>query len=416
MGDQHTTRPAAQQAAQRAGLLLRDRATAEGYVASICFKHGPPRLFGVELEWTVHHADDPTRPLDADTLRRALGPHAPRTLSPNGSPAPLRNGSTVTVEPGGQVELSTTPHDSPAALLRAVSRDIDELDTLLAGARLARGEQAVDALRPPTRVLETARYASMQHAFDRIGPHGTRMMCSTAALQVCLDAGRPDRVPQRWAAVHGLGPVLVALFANSAGVAHDGQAWESTRMQSVLATDPCRSLPHPVSGDPAAAWAARALDTPLLCVRRPLGCWDAPEGVTFADWIDGALPGPPTIDDLDYHLSTMFPPVRPRGYLEVRYLDAQPGSAWMTAVSLLIALMAHEETVDAVVDVTAPVTDLWFESARQGLAHPALAEAAQRVLDLGCEALDVLAVPPWQSAQIQADLAHRRAALIPSKR
>ena len=56
------------------------RAEAEGYVAMVCFKHGPPRLYGVELEWTVHHAEDPHRPLDAGHLRKALGVHAPPTL------------------------------------------------------------------------------------------------------------------------------------------------------------------------------------------------------------------------------------------------------------------------------------------------------------------------------------------------
>ncbi|MDQ4085560.1 MAG: glutamate-cysteine ligase family protein [Actinomycetota bacterium] len=402
----------------RTATVLRDRATAEGYVASICFKHGPPRRYGVELEWTVHHADDPTRPLDMPTLRRALGPHAPATLSSQpapGAPAPLCQGSTVTVEPGGQVELSTAPQASVAALLHAAARDSDQLGDLLDAAGLVRGEQAVDAHRPPTRLLQTPRYTTMQSVFDRLGPHGSRMMCSTAAVQVCLDVGEPERTSARWAALHGLGPVMVALFANSAAVADDGQAWESARMRSVLETDPCRSRAAPLVGDPVAGWSARALDTPLLCVRRADGCWDAPPGVTFADWIDGALPAPPTLEDLEYHLTTLFPPVRPRGYLEVRYLDAQPGGAWTTPVALLTALMADEGTVDAVAEATRPVADLWFEAARLGLAQPAVAAAAQQVLDLGRDALDALALPATVAAQVLADLAHRRAALIPTK-
>jgi glutamate--cysteine ligase len=394
--------------------LLRDRSIAEGYVASICFKHGPPRRYGVELEWTVHHADDPTRPLDLPTLRRALGPHAPPTLSPVGTPAPLRHGSTVTVEPGGQVELSTTPQRSVSALLHAACRDSEQLGGLLAQAGLIRGEQAVDVHRPPSRLLHTPRYTTMQNAFDRIGPHGTRMMCSTAAVQVCLDVGRADRLGARWAAVHGLGPVMVALFANSAAVAEDGQAWESARMRSVLETDPCRSLASPLTSDPAGTWAARVLDTPLLCVRRPGDRWDAPAGVTFGDWVDGALPTPPTVSDLEYHLSTLFTPVRPRGYLEVRYLDAQPGGSWATPVALLTALTADDDVVDAVAEATRPVADLWFEAARQGLAHPAIASAAHQVLALGVDALDSLALPSSLAAQVLTDLAQRRAALIPT--
>jgi glutamate--cysteine ligase len=396
--------------------LLRDRSTAEGYVVSICFKHGPPRRYGVELEWTVHHADDPARPLDRSVLRRALRSHAPATLAPHDTPAPLRHGSIVTVEPGGQVELSTAPHDSVAGLLHATSRDIDQVSALLADAGLVRGDQAVDAHRPPTRLLQTPRYSTMEAAFDRIGSHGSRMMCSTAGLQVCLDVGTADRLPARWAALNGLGPVMIALFANSAAVDEHGEAWESARMRSVLGTDSCRSLPLPTTDDPAAAWAAHVLDTPLLCLRRPGPCWDAPPGVTFADWIDGALPTPPTTDDLDYHLSTLFPPVRPRGYFEVRYLDAQPDRAWVTPVVLLTALMADERTVDSVVEATAPLSGRWYAAARQGLAHPDIAAAAHQVLDLGASALDGLHLPAPVAAQVLTDLGNRRSALTPTKR
>ena len=404
--------------------LLRDRATAEGFVASICFKHGPPRRYGVELEWTVHHADDPCRPLDASLLRRALGPHTPASLasadaaagSPPGTPTPLPHGSVVTVEPGGQVELSTPPRDSVADMLGETECDVAYLDALLTEYRLVRGQQALDACRPSSRLVDTPRYAAMEKAFDTFGPHGTRMMCSTAGLQVCVDAGTAERVPARWAALYGLGPVMVATFANSAAVAESGLAWESGRMRSVLETDPYRTRPMTPSADPAADWAARALDTPLLCLRRPSGCWDAPAGLTFGDWVDGALPTPPTTDDLDYHLSTLFPPVRPRGYLEVRYIDAQPGRAWMTPVAMLTALMSDEDTVDAVVEVTASTTGLWWESARWGLAHPDIARAAHRVLDLGIEALDTLDLPATLSAQTLTELAHRREALVPTRR
>src|SRR5665647_3696776 len=91
---------------------LRDRDEAEGYVAIVCFKHGPPRLHGVELEWTVHHGSDPRRPLDANLLSLALGPHAPQTINPRQTQLQLPAGSLITVEPGGQVEISTWPPGS----------------------------------------------------------------------------------------------------------------------------------------------------------------------------------------------------------------------------------------------------------------------------------------------------------------
>ena len=92
--------------------VLRTRDDAEGYVASVCFKHGPPRLAGVELEWLVHQAATPAAPLDPRMLRTALGPYAPTSLDP-GSPArALPGGSTVTVEPVSYTHLTlpTTPY------------------------------------------------------------------------------------------------------------------------------------------------------------------------------------------------------------------------------------------------------------------------------------------------------------------
>jgi len=62
--------------------VLCDREQAEGYVVMVCFKHGPPRLYGVELGWTVHHDSDPNRALDANRLCRALGPYAPPSINP----------------------------------------------------------------------------------------------------------------------------------------------------------------------------------------------------------------------------------------------------------------------------------------------------------------------------------------------
>src|SRR5690349_9447693 len=194
---------------------IRDRVEAEAYVASVCFKHGPPRLTGVELEWTVHHEDDPRRPLDAAHLATALGPYAPRTLVPDSPQLPLPAGSPLTLEPGGQVEISALPQASLAELFDNVSTDLGALDELLAAEGLVLGRHGTDPYRTPRRILQTPRYAAMERAFSPIGPHGATMMCCTAALQVCLDAGEPHTVASRWAAVCSLGPVLVAAFANS---------------------------------------------------------------------------------------------------------------------------------------------------------------------------------------------------------
>jgi glutamate--cysteine ligase len=160
-----------------------------------------------------------------------------------------------------------------------------------------------------------------------------------------------------------------------------------------LDVDPRRSGPVPAGDDPAAEWAAYALAAPLLCVRRRGGRWNAPAGITFADWIARALPRPPTVDDLDYHLGTLFPPVRPRGYLEVRYLDAQPGGEWIAPVAVLAALLADDAGTDAARAAAAPAAHRWHASARDGLADPVVRACAADVADLACRRLDRTGLP-----------------------
>jgi glutamate--cysteine ligase len=375
-------------------LTIRGLAHAETYIAGICFKTGPPGRVGVELEWTVHHADDPRRPLDPATLAAALHPHTPSTLDGGAAHLPLPSGASLTVEPGGQVEISTQPMDSLSALHAAVTADLSHLTALLARAGLRLGEHGVDAWRPPRRLLRTARYDVMADALRAYGPHGVTMMCSTASLQVCLDAGTSERLPARWQAIHALGPVLLALFANSSRQADTDTGWASARMRSWLGMDPARTAPVPVAGDPVVQWTRYALRAPVLGRLRDGRPTPVPAGISFADWIRGALPGPPTVADLDFHLSTLFPPVRPRGYVEVRYLDAQAPGQWLAPVAVIAALFADESSVDAVRDLCAPVAGRWHEAARGGLADRQLAATARKVSELALGQLPGTGLPP----------------------
>ncbi|WP_052427973.1 ergothioneine biosynthesis glutamate--cysteine ligase EgtA [Actinopolyspora erythraea] len=387
---------------------LRSRADAEAYVASVCFKHGPPRLLGVELEWTVHHAGDPRRPLDPERLERALGSHTPTSLAPASPNHELPNGSSLTLEPGGQIEISSVAHESMTTLFESLTGDIAYVRQLCDRAGLVLGERGVDPWRPPRRLLPVARYAAMEHAFERIGSGGKRMMCSTAGIQVCLDIGERNRVGARWTALHALGPVLTATFANSPVLLGGHTGWASSRARALLHTDPHRTRPAPVTSDPAGAWARHVLDAPIVCLRRDSGDWSAPNGISFAEWIGGSLGEAPTYEDLDYHLTTMFSPVRPRGYFEVRYVDAQHGDEWMLPAAALIALFRSETAVDKVIEETSAVADRWVGAARHGLADPELARAAEAVFDLACRCLEATSDSPAGLAERMAESVRRR--------
>jgi glutamate--cysteine ligase len=366
--------------------VLRTVGQAESYVAGICFKTGPPELTGVELEWTVHYANDPARPVSREILTHALHPHSPLTLDPLSPETPLPSGNRLTVEPGGQVEISSLPQASLPALRRIVTTDVDHLTRLLKRAGLRIGRTGIDAYRAPHRILSTPRYDAMAEALARQGPDGRIMMCNTAGLQVCLDAGRDTDLAARWGALHEFGPALIALFANSRRHAGRDTGWASARMRTWLGMEPGRTDPVTTAGDPAAddptaAWAAYVLQASVLCVRQETGPWRVPSRVSFADWINGAITPGPTRDDLDYHITTLFPPIRPRGYFEVRYLDTQPDGEWIAPAAMMTALLAPD-AIDAARDLCAPTAGRWRDAARLGLTDPGLARSARGLAEL----------------------------------
>jgi glutamate--cysteine ligase len=154
-----------------------------------------------------------------------------------------------------------------------------------------------------------------------------------------------------------------------------------------------------------------------MCVRRPgVQDWSAPPGLTFRDWLRGAGERPPTRDDLSYHLSTLFPPVRPRGHLEVRGIDAQPGDGWIVPLAVTAALLddplAAEQAMTAAEVLwhrpgpagLAPGPggpahgwqpgSPWWLAARHGPAHPALAAASRRCFAAADAALVRAGAPP----------------------
>jgi glutamate--cysteine ligase len=161
-----------------------------------------------------------------------------------------------------------------------------------------------------------------------------------------------------------------------------------------------------------------AMEAPVICIRSESLSWAAPRGLTFAGWIaePGRVGRRPTLDDLDYHLGTLFPPVRPRGYLEIRYLDSQSGSRWVTPFALLAALMARPSTIDQVLDLTQASAALWFEAARDGLGAPLLAAAAREVIQLGADSLDHLDLTAAQHRQVLDDLGFRLTTIPSSQR
>lgn len=385
--------------------ILRDRVEAEAYVASVCFKHGPPRMLGAEIEWLLQDSADPHAPIDPAKLAAALGEHAPATLDPDSPARPLPAGCTITLEPGGQVELASPPLPGFGPLVQALESDADRLHGALAAAGLRVQPRAADPLRPPVRLLDAPRYRAMEQVFARFGPYGRSAMNSTAAVQVCLDPGEDAELIRRWRAAHAFGPVLLAAFANSPRLHGRRTGWKSSRWACWMRAEPARTDPPPladvITTVPAEAWARRVLDSPVLCVRRGAN-WLAPGPTSFARWIEDGHPEPPTLADLDYHVSTLFPPVRPRGYLEVRYIDGQQGRRWALPAAVLTALLADPTTADVALEACEPAQGRWGSAARHGLVDRVLARAAGTLFGLACARLPDLDAPDWVGEELIA--------------
>ncbi|MEP7333277.1 MAG: glutamate-cysteine ligase family protein [Terracoccus sp.] len=236
----------------------------------------------------------------------------------SGAPVPVERVRAVTrrapyaaylgFEPGGQVELSLPTAGCPADLSRHLRADLTALrrDCSAAGIRLI--AQPVDA-RSEAEVplqLVSPRYVAMQRHFDTIGPAGRTMMRRTASTQVCLDWWPGRAGVEQWRLLQLASPFLAAAFART---------FERTsRLATWLEVDPTRT----------------AFDGRLLHGDDPT--------VAYANFAMGATVfTAPT--DVDLHLTTLFPPVRPRGrYLEVRFPDVQQEDAVAPLVAALASL------------------------------------------------------------------------------
>ncbi|WP_236246042.1 ergothioneine biosynthesis glutamate--cysteine ligase EgtA [Streptomyces sp. CC210A] len=375
---------------------------AEDLLRCICFKTGPPRSVGVELEWFVHDLHRPLHPVSRDRLQTAFA--ALRALGVQ---------SSLTLEPGGQLELSSPPAASLTECVSTVSADLAAVRTALAVRGLALTGSGTDPwLAQRERILREPRYDAMEAYLDRWGTAGRSMMRDSASVQVCLDTGYaepgPLSVERRWRLAHMLGPVLVASFANSPVLHGRPTGLRSSRQSLWMALDPVRGLAPPAGREPRGAWAAHVLDTPVMCVRSADGPWTVPEGLTFRQWLRQSPAGlrAPTREDLDYHLTTLFPPVRPRGsHLELRMLDAQSGEeGWIVPLAVVSALLDDPQAADAAFRLLTPLAETagplpaprdahWRAAVRDGLAAPVLHRAAAACFGLALEALDRSGAP-----------------------
>jgi glutamate--cysteine ligase len=383
------------------------------HIAERCLAPSDRGLVGVEIELLTYPVTDPRR--------RALAADLQGIAERNHLPA----GSHITLEPGGQVEISTPPLRGLDRALPTAAADLAAVSGALRRAGLHPVARGLDPLRPPERILDRPRYAAMEAFFDVDGFAGRTMMCSTASVQVNVDTGPAADVTARWRRAHAVGPVLVAMFAHSPVPGGGGCGPRSARQQVWSVMDPSRTAPvhspspggaaGPFGRSPVDEWLDYALRARVMMIRLPGTPSEAPASaadrylplagplgagpvgagaLTFAAWLErGHELGWPTLDDFEYHLTTLFPPVRPKGWLELRMIDSLPDPWWRVAAAVATALLEDGDAGAAAVEaVSAPpvgagVAGHWRSAARHGLADPALRAAAARVFPAALEGM-----------------------------
>ena len=374
---------------------------------------GAPRL-GVELERFLLHRDTgETAPL---SFARALFADVIRA----GRAEPTLEGGVlikgraarfgVSMEPGGQIEVDTLPEASVAALDRTVQEVTGLIERRLAGSeyRLASLGHAPRTAASAIELLPRPRYLIMDRAMPERGALSRDMMRATAGLQVTCDFTDRADAGRRLALLNRLSPLLAALTANSRFAAGRDTGWASHRHAIWWETDASRV------GVPVGALDAdTAVDAYVRFAREAIALFvwrmGVPAAVPPLRFADLVAAGEVTEADLDLHLSSLFPFIRLRNYLEIRCFDTVPWPLARSVIALVAGLMYGAGALAAAEELSAPLAirdarglrALHLAAARDGMAAvvpngPSFRELAMELVRIAGAALDGGA---WGSAE-----------------
>jgi glutamate--cysteine ligase len=322
-----------------------------------------------------------------------IGPRS--SMSPGPVEYPVEGGGRLTFEPGAQVEHSTAVFESVAAVCSDVRSVLGKLRFAFERHDVALAAIGIDVWNDVETVpqqLRAGRYTAQAAYYRQRGHWGAVMMRHTASLQINLDLGPEGVWQQRWLVANLVSPLMTATFASSPGlgaVCSRARAWQEL--------DPTRSgfprlLVAGSGDDPRAEWGQAALEADVMIYRvggdhfEP-GC----PGCSFEKWILNGHPrwGWPTMDDLEYHLTTLFFEVRPRGFLELRAGEALPDRWRVVPVALTAALLyddgARTAALDLLLDRRSELPEIWKRAALDGVRDPELKDLACKLWEIGLD-------------------------------
>ncbi|MFY0692911.1 MAG: glutamate--cysteine ligase [Paracoccaceae bacterium] len=291
----------------------------------------------------------------------------------------VKGGANVSLEPGGQLELSGAPLETIHETCDEVNQHLKEVQSVAdrIGARFIGLGAAPEWTHEQMPVMPKGRYKLMTDYMGRVGTHGTQMMYRTCTVQVNLDFASEADMVQKLRVALALQPVATALFANSPffeGKPNGHKSWRSRVWRSL---DDARTGMLPFVFDEGfgfEAWVDYALDVPMYFVYRD-GVYIDALGQSFRDFLKGelpALPGEtPTLSDWADHLTTIFPEARIKKFIEMRGADGGPWRRLCALPAFWVGLTYDQTALDAAWDLVKG----WDAETRQALRVAASEQA-----------------------------------------
>jgi len=291
----------------------------------------------------------------------------------------LPDGGTLTPEPGGQLEYSSPRCRSITELMPHMVNAMQPLVRAASDAGITMLPTGIDPLNDLAQVplqLSAPRYRKMTAYFEAHGGTGVRMMRQTAAIQVNLDFLEEPML--RWAVLNASAPYVTAIFANSPIYRGVPTGCQSYRAETWRTTDSSRTGLLAQSGDAVEEYLQFALNAPAMLLPlesdayRPFGWWWAQGGASLDDWHS--------------HLTTLFPEVRPRGYLEYRSVDALPPKWYAVPICFLAGIVYDHASLHAAAElIGTPDPELLLRAGIDGLADPDIADVASDLFAIALE-------------------------------
>lgn len=307
--------------------------------------------------------------------------------------------ASISLEPGGQFELSGAPLEHLHQTCTEVGghlADVRKVTDGLGISFLGLGFNPKHALED-VPIMPKGRYQIMRNYMAKVGRLGRQMMFRSCTVQTNLDFGSEADMVKKFRASLALQPIATALFANSPFAEGRTNGFLSYRAHVWSDTDPDRTGMLPFVFEPGmsfARYAEWALDVPMYFAKRN-GVYVDVAGRSFRDFMAGRLPELPgeraTAKDWEDHLTTLFPEVRLKTFLEMRGADAGPWSRLCALPALFVGLLYDDAATEAALDLVKDWTAEDRESLRRsvpflGLRAPVRGRSAQDV------AKDVLAI------------------------